>query len=201
MNKRYNLVLLIILVCLVLGSGFWWASSRIQAQDPSPLAKLALQPEALSKNALWLSTGVTDQDDISQPLNSHNLIDHHAFDSATLLAYNDAYKTEVVELDDNGSTVAIIANYLYQYADRRHAQAAAQQMVGLLLQADGSQILADAARGETVIISQADGMVSYWRVEADDLILSLLRVEGSSAPTTQHVFTEVTAQVSGANAR
>lgn len=51
------------------------------------------------------------------------------------------------------------------------------------------------------MISQADGMVSYWWVEADDLILSLLRVEGSSAPTTQHVFTEVTAQVSGVKAR
>lgn len=51
------------------------------------------------------------------------------------------------------------------------------------------------------MISQTDGMVSYWWVEADDQIFSLLRVEGSSTPTTQHVFTEVIAQVSGANAR
>lgn len=201
MNKRYNLVLLIILVCMVLGSGFWWASSRIQAQDPSPLAKRALQPEDLSKNALWLSTGVTDQNDKSQPLNSDNLRYNHAPDAGPLLAYDHAYKAEAVELDDTGSTVAVIANYLYQYADRRQAQVAAQQVVGRLMQADGSQILADTASGETVRISQTDGMVSYWWVEADDQILSLLRVEGSSALTTQDVFTKVIAQVSGDKAR
>lgn len=201
MNKRYNLMLLIVLVCLVLGSGFWWASGRIQAQDPSPLAELALQPEDLSKNALWLSVGATDLDDISQPLNSDNLINNPALDATTLLAYDDAYKAEATELDDTGSTVAVISNYLYQYTDRRHAQVAAQQVVGLLMQADGSQASADVATGETVRISQADGLVSYWWVDADDQILSLLRVEGSSAPTTQHVFTKVIAQVSGDEAR
>ncbi|MBE2234913.1 MAG: hypothetical protein IAE85_15570 [Anaerolinea sp.] len=201
MNKRYNLMLLIVLVCLVLGSGLWWASGRIQDQAPPPLAELALQPEDLSKNALWLSVGATDLDDISQPLNSHNLINNPALDAATLLAYDDAYKAEIVEMDDTGSTVAVTANYLYQYADRRHAQIAARQVVGLLMQADGSQASADVATGETVRISQADGMASYWWVDADGQTLSLLRVEGSSAQTTEQVFAETVAQASGKKAR
>ncbi|MFZ2360656.1 MAG: hypothetical protein WA040_15055, partial [Anaerolineae bacterium] len=146
MNKRYYFILLIILLCMILGSGFWWASSRIQAQDPSPLANLALQPQDLSKNALWLSVGATDLNDISQPLNSDNLMNSHVLDAAALLAYDDAYKAEVVELDDNGPAV-VIANYLYQYADRRQAQAAAQQMMGMLMQADGLQVSTDAAPG------------------------------------------------------
>lgn len=200
MNKRYYFMLLIILVCMILGSGFWWASSRIQAQDPSPLANLALQPQDLSKNALWLSVGATDLNDISQPLNSDNLMNGHVLDAAALLAYDDAYKAEVVELDDKGSTV-VIANYLYQYADRRQAQAAAQQMMGMLMQADGLQVSTDAAPGETVRISQADGVVSYWWVNTNNQILPLLRVEGLPGETTERLFTEMIAKVSGAKAR
>ena len=66
MNKfnRVHIFGLILLVCMTLVAGAWLALDASQAQSEAPLAALALQPQDLSKGALWKGAGTVDTTEV-----------------------------------------------------------------------------------------------------------------------------------------
>lgn len=207
MNKfnRLQIFGLITLVSVTLIAGSSLAFGAGQAQTEIPLANLALQPQDLSKGALWRGAGTVDAADMSQPLNRlnvENLSSNSMPDTASLLTYEDAYKVEAVELDESGSGVAAVGNYLYRYPDSAQAQAAANAFVAALLQVDRGTLLVDHVQAEKgdrldqrIALVGSAGTAISWFAGVNGRTLTLLMVEGLPSPTTQAVFDDLVARL------
>ncbi len=180
---------------IILTAGLTLALPPNWAQPEPPLAELVLRPHELPEDSVWKESSPTTADDLSQPLN------HNIFGPSTkVLTYREAYKVGAVIWDSQYS--AYVGNYLYRYADKAQAEAAANEIMELFLRegkdkllSDGSQVVSRGVHGKTVVFVGSEGDAIYWFIGVKGRTLILLMVNGMPVPSTQKAFESLTTRM------
>lgn len=195
-------ILLFALVCAALIGGAWRFLGGAQASATLSLADLALQPGDLSDTAQLLGSVATNADDPSHPLNRQQAIVTDPQDLATLLAYEEAYKAEAVDVDATQAVRAVVGAYLYRYADQAQASAAQQILLERLVQVDQATVLGGTPQtGQKLQLNSGQGTVVNLFVDARDRVLTLLVLEGLPTAETQQLFDQTVSRLQSRRVR
>ncbi|MFZ2487690.1 MAG: hypothetical protein WAZ19_06165 [Anaerolineae bacterium] len=196
-------ILLFTLLCAALIGGAWRFLGGAQTSATLALADLALQPGDLSDTGQLLGSAATNADDPSHPLNRQQTIVTDPQDLATLLAYEEAYKTEAVDVDTATQTVrAVVGAYLYRYADDAQTNAAQQILLDRLVQVDQATVLEGTAQtGQKLQLNSGQGTVVNLFVDARDRVLTLLVLEGLPTAETQQLFDQTVSRLQSRRVR
>lgn len=195
-------VLLFTLLCAAMIGGAWRFFGGTPASGARPLADLALQAGDLSSTAQLLTSAATNADDPAHPLNRQQTIVTDPQEMAALLAYEEAYKAEAVEVDAAQSVKAVVGTYLYRYADQAQASAAQQILLKQLVQVDQAAVLDGTAQtGQKLQLNSGQGTVVNLFVDARDRVLTLLVLEGLPTAETQQLFDQMVSRLQSRSGR
>lgn len=194
MSKRSNFAFLLI-VCLLATTTVIFAQA-IQPTEERALLSLTLQKNDLPDGSEWNLSGLTDSNDMAQPLATNNLTWAITEESQQLLAYDMAYKSEA--LVPNEQSVVYIASYLYRYADQTGATTATNILTNFLVNQYPQENLSrfdyqqeDGLQGVAFSFTGSEGDRLGWFIGHKNNVVLLLIANGPTAATTDDIFKSV----------